>query len=115
MTAVEESSALDRLEAEATAPDDGVLVPLVTDDGTVEILVPASTNWYEGALEAMTAGQWTRWAELALEGDALALWKATRKRYRDIDAFLVEWQRRAGQNVGESSASETSSRSTRRR
>lgn len=108
-------SALEALEADATAPPEGVLVPLVTDDGSVDILVPPSTNWFEGALEAMTGGQWSRWAELALEGESLTLWQATRKRYRDIDAFLVAWQKRAGQDVGKSSASEGSSRSTRRR
>jgi len=110
-----DTEALEALEADAIAPPEGVVVPLVTDDGSVDILVPPSSAWFEGALEAMAAGQWARWAELALEGDDLTLWKATRKRYRDIDAFLLEWQKRAGQDVGKSSASEGSSRSTRRR
>lgn len=116
MTAVaDDQSALDALEADATAPPEGVLVPLVTDDGTVDILVPPPYMWFEGAVEALTTNRTADWVDLALTPDQQVLWKATRKRYRDIDVFMTELMRRSGQNPGKSSASKPSSRSTRRR
>lgn len=106
---------LQAIEAEVASEPAGVEVPLVTDDGTVDILVPHPSMWFEGAVEALTAGRTAEWVSLALDGDELAKWQSARKRYRDIDAFITEWMSRSGNEPGKSLASKPSSRSKRRR
>ena len=106
---------LKAVEAEAKSDPAGVLVPLVTDEGTVDILVPPPGEWFEGAVEALTSGRIADWVGLALEGDELGKWRSTRKRYREINAFFEEWTRLSGEDPGKSPASRASSRSTRRR
>jgi hypothetical protein len=111
------TEALKAVEAEAKAPEEGVRVPLVTDDGEVEIVVPPANMWFEGAVEALTAGRVSEWIRLAVEDpETLADWDSLpRKRYRDLNAFLEEWTRLSGQNPGKSPVSAPSSRSTPRR
>lgn len=108
---------LKALEAEASAPDEGVLVPLVTDDGSVDILIPPASMWFEGAVEALTGGRVSEWVRLAVEDpEMLAAWDSLpRKRYRDLNDFLEKWAELSGENPGKSAASKPSSRSTRRR
>lgn len=109
------TEALRAVEAEAKAPAEGVLVPLVTDDQTVDILVPPASEWFEGAVEALTSGRIADWVDLALEGDELAKWRATRKRYRHINDFFGEWSKRSGEDAGKSPRSTSSSKTTRKR
>lgn len=108
---------LKAVEAEATAPPEGVLVPLVTDDGEVDILVPPADMWFEGALEALTSGRVSDWIRLATDDpETHAAWASLpRKRYRDLNAFLERWTALSGESPGKSPVSAPSSRSTRRR
>ncbi|MGZ4621455.1 MAG: hypothetical protein ACXVGF_04800 [Blastococcus sp.] len=111
------AEALKAVEADAKADPEGVVVPLVTDSVTVDILVPPPHLWFEGAVEALTQGRISDWVHLAVEDpDVLAAWDSVpRKRYRDLNNFAEEWSRLAGENPGKSPASGTSSRSTRKR
>lgn len=111
------SESLKAVEAEADAPAEGVLVPLVTDDGEVDILVPPPNMWFEGALEAMMSARISDWIRLATDDpETLAAWDSLpRKRYRDLEAFLDRWTELSGESPGKSQASKPSSRSTRRR
>jgi hypothetical protein len=98
-------AALKAVEAEAAVPAEGVQVPLVTDEGSVDILVPRPAEWFEGALEALTAGRIPDWADLALDEDAKAIWSARKKRYKHINAFIGEMWKRLGEDPGKSEAS----------
>ena len=107
---------LKAVEADAKADGEGVVVPLVTDAGSVDILVPPPHLWFEGAVEALTQGRISEWVHLAVEDpDTLAAWDGTRKRYRDLSNFVEEWSRLTGEEPGKSPASGGSSRSTRKR
>jgi hypothetical protein len=109
-------TAIKAVEAEADAAPEGVLVPLTTDEGTVEILIPPPSMWFEGAVDHLTAGRISEWVKLAVEDrESLDLWNSRRKRYRDLDAFLTAWSEAAGESPGKSQASAPSSRSTQRR
>ena len=44
--------ALRAIQADAKADPEGVVVPLVTDDGTQDCLIPPASMWFEGAVEA---------------------------------------------------------------
>ncbi|MCW2898493.1 MAG: hypothetical protein JWO67_758 [Streptosporangiaceae bacterium] len=111
------TEALAAIKAEVAAEPAGVTVPLVTDDGTVDILVPPPSMWFEGAVEALTQGRVSEWIRLAVEDPAMiAAWDSVpRKRYRDLNAFLEEWTRLSGESQGKSPASTPSSRNTRGR
>lgn len=106
---------LDAVRADASTPDEGVEVPLVTDDGETLFTVPPPGRWWEGAGEALRRGNFTEWARLALSDDDAELWAATRKRYDDIEAFFAAWEKASGENRGKSRPSPRSSRSTRKR
>jgi hypothetical protein len=96
---------LKAVEAEAAAAPEGVRVPLVTDEGSVDILVPRPSEWFEGALDALTAGRIPEWVDLAFDSDAKAIWLARKKRYRHINAFIAEMWRLLGEDPGKSEAS----------
>lgn len=102
--------ALAAVKAEGKRQADGsVIVPLVTDEGTVDITVPPPALWYEGAVDALQAGQITKWVELAVEDPlSIAAWRSVRKRYRDLDAFLTAWVGASGEDPGESQGSSAS-------
>lgn len=107
----DDGTALAAVKAEATAhklADGSVVVPLVTDDGTVEIAVPPAPLWYEGAVEHLVAGRVGRWMELSLEGDELVKWRSVRKRYRDLEGFVQRWSKATGETPGESQGSSAS-------
>lgn len=111
------SETLEAVKAEAKAPEEGFLVPLVTDDGEVDILVPPAAMWFEGALDALIQGRVSDWINLATDDpETLAAWASLpRKRYRDLNAFLERWTAASGENPGKSPVSSPSSRSTRKR
>lgn len=110
------SEPLHALEAEATADPEGVVVPLVTDEGSVDILIPPPAMWFEGAVEALVQGRVSDWVHLAVDDpDALAAWDARRKRYGQLEAFLDEWSKRSGENPGKSQPPAKSSRKPRKR
>lgn len=102
------SKALQAVQADATADPKGVLVPLVTDDGEFEILVPPPAEWFEGSVEALVAQRVTDWVVLALEPAELAKWQGIRKRNRHINQFFLDWQRLSGEDSGKSTASKAS-------
>lgn len=108
-----EEKALASVKAEAKGKrlEDGtVIVPLVTDDGTVlDILMPPPSDWFEGAVEALSAGKVSEWVRLAVEDEeSLQRWASVRKRYRQLDAFLTAWTEATGESPGESQGSSTS-------
>lgn len=107
---------LKAIEADAKVDPEGVTVTLVTDEGSVDVLVPPPYLWFEGAVEALTQGRVSDWVHLAVEDSGtLAAWDGLRKRYRDLTAFVEEWTRLTGEDPGKSPASAPSSRSTRKR
>lgn len=102
--------AVDAAEADAKADPEGVVVPLTTDDGTLEFLVPHPSMWFEGAVEALVQGRISDWVHHAIDDQAaLDLWDSKRKRYGQLEAFLDEWSKRSGETPGKSLPSETSS------
>jgi hypothetical protein len=107
-----EKDAAQAVKAEAVGKrleDGSTLVPLTTDEGTVEILLPPPALWYEGAVEHLSAGRISEWVKLAVEDqESVDLWNSRRKRYRDLDAFLTAWSNATGENPGESSGSSAS-------
>lgn len=116
MTAVSEAvkapeeKALSAVKAEAKGKrleDGSTVVPLVTDDGTVlDILMPPPSDWFEGAVEALSAGKVSEWVRLAVEDEeSLQRWASVRKRYRQLDAFLTAWTEATGESPGESQGS----------
>jgi hypothetical protein len=60
---------LKAIEADAKAEPEGVVVTLVTDDGTVDVLIPPPAMWFEGAVEALTQGKVSEWVHLAVEDE----------------------------------------------
>jgi Na+/H+-translocating membrane pyrophosphatase len=109
---------LKAVEADAKADDEGVLVPLVTDAGTVDILIPPAHMWFEGAVDALVLGQVSNWVHLAVEDEeTLAAWDGAKKRYRDLSAFTDKWAELSGNDLGKSPSSANSSerKPTRRR
>lgn len=99
---------LKAVEAEAAVPPEGLLVPLVTDDGPIDILVPRPSEWFEGALEALEAGRIPQWVNLALDDETKLTWHARKKRYRHINTFIADMWRLLGEDPGKSGASEAS-------
>ena len=110
------SEPLRALEAEAKADPEGVVVPLVTDEGSVDILIPPPAMWFEGAVEALVQGRVSDWVRLAVDDpDVIAAWDARRKRYRDLENFLDEWSKRSGEDPGKSPKPAASSRKPRKK
>jgi len=103
------AEALRAVEAEAKADPEGVVVPLVTDESTDDILILPPAAWFEGAVEALVQGRVTDWVRLAADPDAIVVWDSRRKRYGQLEAFLDEWSKRSGETPGKSPLSETSS------
>jgi hypothetical protein len=111
----EAASPLQAVQADAQAGPEGVLVPLVTEDGTVELTVPPPGRWYEEANDALRVGDFRTWAEEVLSDADFETWCKTRKRNDDIAAFFTAWRELAGEDPKGSSRSQRSSRSTRKR
>ena len=108
-----EEKALAAVMAEARGKrleDGSTVVPLVADDGTVlDILMPPPSEWFEGAVEALTAGRVSEWVRLAVEDEeSLQRWASIPKRYRQLDAFLTAWTEASGESPGESQGSSSS-------
>lgn len=104
------ADALRAVEADAKADPEGVVVPLVTDEHTDDILMLHPAMWFEGAVEALVAGRVTDFVHLAAHPDSIAVWDSRpRKRYGQLEAFLNEWNERSGETPGKSPQSEASS------
>lgn len=105
------------LEREVRAEEDGgaVVVPLETDDGVIDITVPAAEEWRDSAMEAIREGRFTAWAAKTLSEDDYAAWVEADPRVRQINGFFQELGRLTGISGPQSSASARSSRATRRR
>ena len=108
--APEQDVAAIKAEAVGKRQTDGsTIVPLITDGGSADIVVPPPSMWYEGAVEALTAGRISEWVKLAVEDqESIDRWNGLRKRYRDLDAFLTAWTKATGESPGESSGSSAS-------
>jgi hypothetical protein len=88
---------LKAVEADAKADDEGVVVPLVTDDGSVDILVPRRTCGSRARWRRWSEGRSAKWVHLAVEDEkTLAAWDAAKKRYRDLSAFTDKWAELSG-------------------
>lgn len=103
------AEALAAVKAEATArklEDGSVVVPLVTERGSVDITVPPPLMWFDGAVEALERERITSWIRLAVEDpEMLARWDSLRKRYRDLADFVNRWAAATGESPGESQGS----------
>lgn len=100
---------LDAVEADAKADPEGVVVPLVTDDATDDILILPPAQWFEGAVEALVQGRVSDWVRLAADPEHIEVWESRRKRYGQLEAFLDEWSKRSGESPGKSPRSATGS------
>jgi hypothetical protein len=105
-------AAVEAAKAEALGrrqEDGSVVVPLVTDEGTVEVTLAHPTLWYEGAVQHLTAGRITEWVRLAVaDEESRVRYDSVRKRYRDLDNFLTAWSQATGETPGESQGSSDS-------
>jgi hypothetical protein len=117
LAAVPEDEAATAAEREVQAEEAGgaVVVPLETDDGVIDITVPAAEEWRDSAMDAIREGRFTLWAEKTLAEDDYAAWVEADPRVRQINAFFQELGRLTGIDQGNSRASRRSSGSTRRR
>jgi hypothetical protein len=117
LAAVPEDEAATAAEREVHAEEAGgaVVVPLETDDGVIDITVPAPEDWRDSANEAIREGRFTLWAEKTLAEDDYAAWVDADPRIRQINRFFDDLGRATGISRGESRASRRSAKSTRRR
>jgi hypothetical protein len=109
------ADALAAVQADAEAPVDGVLVPLVTDAGEFEVTVPPVGKWRTAANKALREGDFDTWAQLVLSKADFKEWLAAESTTDDAAAFFEAWGDAVGENPGKSGPSQRSSRSTRRR
>jgi len=105
---------LEAVQGDAESSSDGVVVPLVTDNADVTVLVPPPGRWRTRANRALRAGDFDEWAEVVLSPQDYAAWVEADPTNDDVEAFFRAWQQGSGENKGKSSASRRSSRSTAR-
>jgi hypothetical protein len=104
-----------RQEADAEELDGAVLVPLESDDGVVELLVPPAEEWRDSALEALNNGRFGLWASKTLGPEDYAAWVAADPRVRQAQAFFEEYGRLSGASLGKLRQPADYLRSTRSR
>jgi hypothetical protein len=95
----EPGTAVER-EAQAEALDGAIVVPLETDDGVVDITVPAAEEWRDSAMQAIREGRFTDWAEKTLDPADFDLWVEADPRVRQINDFFQELGRLTGVDGG---------------
>lgn len=110
-------SAHDDLHAEAAVdPDaDGVIVPLVTGTGAVDLTVPLPGRWPTKAMRALRSNDSEEWASLVLSKQDYEAWVDANPTNDDAAEFFNSFRRIAGESVGKSRTSQRSSRNTPRR
>lgn len=108
-------SAVEAAEVDADSTPEGVLVPLFTDGGEVEVTVPPAGRWRTRANKALRLGDFDEWAQIVLSDVDYALWVDADPTNDDVEAFFKAWQAESGENQGKSRPSTGSSRSTRKR
>jgi len=108
-------SELDAVRADAAAPVEGVVVPLVTDDAKVEVTVPPPGRWKTRANRALREGDFDGWAELVLSPEDFDAWVDADPTNDDVEAFFTAWQEATGESRGKSSPSRNGSKGTARR
>lgn len=114
MPAKEVAARDDVLEREATGAT--IHVHLVTARGEATIAVPAQEDWRSRARHALfTVGDDYTWAQQTLAPDDFATWAELNPTGKEVDGFLREYGSMIGLQVGESRASQRSSKSTARR
>lgn len=109
------SDALRDAAAEADATPDGVVVPLVTDEGEFEVTVPPPGRWRSRANRALSDGNFDVWAEIVLSEEDYDTWCEADPVLDDVEAFFTAWKHASGESRPKSSRSSRSARSTRRR
>jgi len=108
------AAALEAVEAEATEPAEGVLVELVTDEGSAELLVPPVGKWKTRAQAALASGDLDRWAQITLFTEDVDAWRELDPTLDDVNAFLKNWETAANADLGKSRGSSGSSKTTKR-
>lgn len=84
--------------------------------GDTEIGVPPVKQWRASALDALTEGRFSAWAELVLSDEAYDAWIAADPTIGEVEEFFESIGDKIGMgSPGESRASRRSSRSTRKR
>jgi len=109
------SAELEAVQADSTAPVDGVVVPLITADAKAEIVVPPPGRWKTRANRALREGDFDGWAELVLSPEDYDAWVDADPTNDDVEAFFTFWRDTSGQDPKGSRVSQASSRGTRRR
>lgn len=102
--------AVEALEGEIVG-DGCVEVPL--GDTTVRV-IPAS-EWRASATRALREGDYDSWAEKSLAGDDYDVWCDIDPQMAEVQEFFKAWEAAGGSDLGKSSASRRSPRSTARR
>lgn len=80
-------------DAEITAGDDSIVVPLAGTD----LRVLPLRKWKASAVRAMKDGDFDRWAEKALDGDYPA-WQAIDPDMDQVEVFFTAWALASGQS-----------------
>jgi hypothetical protein len=109
------AEALAAVQADAEAPAEGVLVPLVTDAGEFEVTVPPVGKWRTAANKALREGDFDTWAQMVLSKDDFKVWLKAESTTDDAAAFFEAWGEVVGEDPKESRPSRRSSRSTARK
>lgn len=108
-------SALEAVQADATASPEGAAVPLVTEAGEFDVHVPPPGRWKTRANRALKEGDFDVWAELVLSAEDYATWLEADPVNDDVQHFFEAWQSSTGENPKKSQPSRSSSRSTARK
>jgi hypothetical protein len=109
------ADAIRAVEAEADEAPEGSYVDLVTEDGTVELLVPPAGKWKSRAQTFLGQGMFDAWAQITLSTEDFKAWRDLDPTLDEVTAFMESWQEKAGQSLGKSRASRRSSKPTRKR
>jgi hypothetical protein len=108
-------SALEAVQADAVAPAEGAVVPLVTDEGEFAVTVPKPGKWKTRANTMLKDGDFDGWAELVLDRGDFETWTEADPTNEDVEHFFEAWSKVTGEDAGKSPRSGPSSRSTRRK
>lgn len=106
---------LDAVQADGAAPPAGIAVEFVTEDDKFEVHVPPPGRWKSRATRALRNGDFLEWAELVLTPEDYAAVADADPTNDDFERFFSDWGEQAGENVGKSRRSSSTSRSTPRR
>jgi hypothetical protein len=106
-------SALEAVAAEAA--NQGPIRIQLGDDPKNTVLVLPTGKWRASAFEDIAAGRYGDWARKCSDAKGHQTWLDVDPTIDEVKQFFADWKEESGQDVGESSASSGSSKTTRKK